>query len=176
MKSPVVFLDRDGTLNPDPHGYINDPDDFELFPDVPQALRELKNAGFLLVVVTNQSGIGRKTVQVENVCKIHDKLQRLLQPVGVSIDRFFICPHHPDERCACRKPAPGLIFMAMKEMDIDPGTSFLIGDKDSDAQMALAANVFPILIGKGPRAALPQVPVVDSFRGAADLILKKELP
>jgi D,D-heptose 1,7-bisphosphate phosphatase len=147
---PAVLLDRDGTLNPDP-GYINDPDDFHLFPGVPEALQRLQQAGFLLVLVTNQSGIARGLVTRENLDRIHLKLQDLLKPFGVGFAGIYYCPHHPQDDCDCRKPRPGMAVQAIRDFDIDCSRSFLVGDKKSDVQMAQSAGLMPIFIG----AALP---------------------
>jgi len=128
----AVFLDRDETLNPDP-GYIRDPAQFSLYPWVSGELAKLKQAGFLLVVVSNQSGIGRGLITWDELNAVHLKLDRLLsEQAGVSIDAYQICPHHPDEACSCRKPKPKLILDAADLLQIDLSKSFLIGDRESD--------------------------------------------
>lgn len=131
----TVFLDRDGTLNPDP-GYIRSPDQFELFPDVSQALARLKQAGARLIVVTNQSGIGRGLLSTDDLNLVHAKLRRLLDTAGASLDAIYVCPHHPDEGCTCRKPERGMIDQAVRERQVDLSRSYLIGDHVRDMQLA----------------------------------------
>ena len=128
----AVFLDRDETLNPDP-GYINDPAHFEVFPWVPAALKELQSAGFKLVLITNQSGIGRGLIEPAKLDAVHRKLNRSLQEIGArAFDLIEICPHKPDDNCDCRKPKPKLILDAAKKLQLDLTQCYLIGDRDSD--------------------------------------------
>lgn len=131
----TVFLDRDGTLNPDP-GYIGSPDRFELFPGVAAALARLTRAGARLVVVTNQSGVGRGLFSSADLDAIHAKLRRLLLDAGVTLDAIYVCPHHPDARCACRKPETGMVDQAVRELEIDLSRSYLIGDHAKDMELA----------------------------------------
>ena len=131
----TVFLDRDGTLNPDP-GYISSPDRFELFPGVATALARLTRAGARLVVVTNQSGVGRGLFSSADLDAIHAKLRRLLQDAGASLDAIYVCPHHPDEGCRCRKPQTGMVDQAVRELGIDLSRSYLIGDHAKDMELA----------------------------------------
>ncbi len=137
----AVFLDRDETLNPDP-GYINDPALFELFPWVAAELARLKKAGFLLIVVSNQSGLARGLIQWKNLIAIHEKLNAILQQQGnVTIDDFAICSHIPDDLCECRKPKPKLILDAATRHQIDLSQSFMIGDRKSDFEAGKAAHL-----------------------------------
>lgn len=131
----TVFLDRDGTLNPDP-GYIGSPDQFELFPGAAAALAKLKGAGARLVVVTNQSGIGRGYFSTADLEQVHAKLRRLLGEAGASLDAIYFCPHRPEEACACRKPAPGMVEQAVREMPIDLSRAYVIGDHAKDMSLA----------------------------------------
>ena len=158
----AVFLDRDGTLNPDP-GYISSPDDFSLFPGTAESLAALRQAGFLLILVTNQSGIARGLIRPADLCRIHAKLQRELLQAGAALDRIYVCPHHPDfsgpgarSVCDCRKPAPGLVLRAIADLDIDPAGSYVIGDRESDVKMGIAAGVPSILIASGPASGLSE--------------------
>ena len=141
----TIFLDRDGTLNPD-HGYIRSPDQYELFPGVPQALAKLKQAGARLIVVTNQSGVGRGLLAIEELDVIHQKLRLLLQEAGVSLDGIYFCPHHPDERCDCRKPSTGMIDQAQRDGAVDLSRSYLIGDKARDMELATRIGARGILV------------------------------
>ena len=137
----AVFLDRDETLNPDP-GYINDPNLFHLYPWVAEELRRLKDAGFLLVIVSNQSGLNRGLITAHQLTMIHDKLDMLLfQKAGIHIDHYAICPHTPEENCACRKPKPYLILNAADALNVDLGQSFMMGDRSTDYEAGVNAKV-----------------------------------
>ncbi len=137
----AVFFDRDETLNPDP-GYINDPNLFALYPWVGEELKRLKDAGFLLIVVSNQSGVGRGLISWDKLELIHEKLDTLLmQKVGIEIDCFAICPHRPDEHCNCRKPKPELLLGTAKAFDINLAQSYMVGDRTSDYEAGLNAGV-----------------------------------
>jgi len=127
----AVFLDRDGTLNEDP-GYLNDPEKVKLLPGVEESLSKLKEAGFLLIVISNQSGVGRGLIEPLILPKIHDRLNRLLAPSGAMIDHFESCLHRPEEDCDCRKPKPKLIRDAARELSVDISRSYMVGDKISD--------------------------------------------
>ena len=131
----AVFLDRDNTLIYDP-GYIHEPEKVRLLEGVPEGLKLLKDAGFLLVVVSNQSGIGRGYFEEEDFWAVNRRLQELLKPCGVQIDAFYFCPHRPDENCSCRKPKTGMVERAAEELGIDVSESVVIGDKDSDVELA----------------------------------------
>jgi heptosyltransferase-2 len=144
----TIFLDRDGTLNPDP-GYIRLPDQFELFPGVAQALAKLVRAGARLIVVTNQSGIARGLFSIGDLEAIHAKLRRLLDEAGVSLDAIYVCPHHPDDSCECRKPNRGLIDRAVIERQVDLARSYLIGDQARDMELARRVGARSILVTTG---------------------------
>lgn len=148
----TIFLDRDGTLNPDP-GYIGSPDRFELFPGVAAALERLTRAGARLVVVTNQSGVGRGLFSSADLDAIHVKLRRLLQDAGVSLDAIYVCPHHPDERCHCRKPETGMIDRAVRELGIDLSRSYLIGDHEKDMELAKRVGAKRVRVMTGEQGA-----------------------
>lgn len=176
----AIFLDRDGTLNPDP-GYISNPDDFELFPGVVEALKKLYSAGFLLVIVTNQSGLSRGLIKEEQLQSIHQKLKKILKISGIELAGIYYCPHHPDftyidglADCECRKPKPGLIYKAIEELEIDPVDSFMIGDKLSDIEAAINAGVSPVFIGNNLPQKYRTVPNFLCLNDAADWILAGE--
>lgn len=151
--SKAVFLDRDGVLNHD-SGYVFRSADLKILPGVPEALRALKDAGYLLLVVTNQSGIARGMFSEADVAVFHDHLRaEIMRQGGPDFDGIYTCPHHPDGNdpqyaitCQCRKPQPGLIQNAARDFNVDLGSSWMIGDKDSDASAARAAGVRAILI------------------------------
>ena len=159
----AVFLDRDGVINVD-HGYVSTWDQFEFLPGVPEALRELQDAGYLLIVVSNQSGIGRGYYSEADVASLNQAIaQHLESTVGVRLSGFYHCPHHPTEaegefrrQCDCRKPAPGMIRQAVLDHGIDVKTSLLVGDKDSDIEAGRAAGVAGLFkVVDSPQTATP---------------------
>src|SRR3712207_4894921 len=151
----AVFLDRDGTINVEVN-YLYRPDDFAFVPGAPEAIGRLNRAGFPVVVVTNQAGIARGFYTAEDVVALHDHLQRRLAPFGARVDAFYFCPHHPDftGECACRKPAPGMLLQAARELGLDLGQSWLVGDSAGDIGAAAAAGCHAILVRTGYGAAL----------------------
>lgn len=149
----TIFLDRDGTLNPDP-GYIRSPDQLELFPGVAQALAKLVRAGARLIVVTNQSGVARGLFSIGELEAVHAKLSRLLGEAGAPLDALYVCPHHPDDSCNCRKPNTGLVDQAVRERAVDLTRSYLIGDHVRDVELAKRVGSRSILVTTG--AVLPQ--------------------
>lgn len=153
MSNRALFLDRDGTLNEDP-GYIGDPENVILFPKVGEVLSRLKNDfNFLLIVISNQSGIARGLITAAQVDKVNSKINSILKEFNISIDKFYYCPFHPDfntaEECNCRKPSPKMIYSAAEEFDIDLSKSFFIGDSVDDIKCGEAAGVEPILVLSG---------------------------
>lgn len=156
---PAVFLDRDGVLNVE-RGHINQPDDLELLPGAAQAVHQLNAAGYLTVVVTNQSNVAKGFCSEEQLERIHARLETLLGQEHAWLDRIYYCPHHPDkgfagERaelkivCSCRKPAPGMIYRAVEELNIDLAHSFLVGDRPRDIAAGHAAGLTTFLIRNG---------------------------
>lgn len=143
-----VLLDRDGTINIERH-YLSDPDQLELYPGVGAALRRLGELGFGIVVVTNQSGIGRGYFDLATVQRVHERLAELLAAEGVVLDGFYLCPHGPDDDCACRKPLPGMVEQAVAAHGFDPKQAFLVGDKAVDVDMAHAVGAVGILVRTG---------------------------
>ena len=159
----AVFLDRDGVINVD-HGYVSTWERFEFLPGVPDALRALQDAGYLLIVVSNQSGIGRGYYCEADVESLNQAIaQHLGSTVGVTLSEFYHCPHHPTEaegefrrQCDCRKPAPGMIRQAVLDHGIDLKTSLLVGDKDSDIEAGRAAGVARLFkVVDSPQTATP---------------------
>jgi D-glycero-D-manno-heptose 1,7-bisphosphate phosphatase len=151
----AVFLDKDGTLIPDVP-YNNDPERISLFPETAGALRELKTQGFLLVVISNQSGIALGYFSEEQFGDLKMKLEDLLLEEGIRLDGFYHCPHHPESvrsryrsDCECRKPKPGLIMRACKELNIDPNESWMVGDILNDVEAGNRAGCKTILIDNG---------------------------
>lgn len=181
----AVFLDRDGVINIE-KSYLHRIEDFEFLPGVPQALRLLKEAGFLLVVVTNQSGVARGYYSLEAVHELHRHLQNELAVAGTAIDGFYICPHHPEHgppdsagECNCRKPLPGMIEQAIADFRIDPARSYLVGDKLSDIEAGRAVGCRSLLVrtgyGAAAESAVPRdVIIVDDLPAAARYIVGEE--
>ncbi|WP_152972084.1 D-glycero-beta-D-manno-heptose 1,7-bisphosphate 7-phosphatase [Desulfatitalea tepidiphila] len=128
----VIFLDRDGVINRDSPDYIKTWDEFQFLPGSLEALRLLSQAGFRLIVITNQSIIGRGMVPLRVLEETHRKLKAAVSATGGDILDIFYCPHRPDEACDCRKPAPGLIQQACRRYGIDPVDSVMIGDSVKD--------------------------------------------
>jgi histidinol-phosphate phosphatase family protein len=129
----ALFVDRDGTLNPDLH-YLREADRLELFGGVGAALALAHQHGYLIVCVTNQSGIARGFYTREEVEKIHLRVNERLRPSGVQVDAFYYCPHAPGASCRCRKPATGLFEDAARDLRIDFGRSAILGDRPLDVQ------------------------------------------
>ena len=150
MPEYAVFLDRDGTINEDP-GYLGDPDLVKLLPGVAEGIAELKNKfKFKIVVVSNQSGISRELITEEDVKKVNNKINELLNDAGTAIDAFYYCPYHPkfngEEKAKCRKPSPFMIYKARDEMNIDLNSSYMAGDRATDVLCGINAGVKTILI------------------------------
>lgn len=127
----AAFLDRDGTII-EAVRYINDPNRVRLVPGAAAALRRLAARGYLLVVVSNQSGVARGLITAEQLCAVDNKMTRLLRDEGVNLEAAYYCRHRPAAGCCCRKPRPGMIYHAAEEHRIDVRTSVMIGDKPRD--------------------------------------------
>lgn len=177
---PAVFLDRDGTLVEDP-GYQNDPGGVELLPGAAQAVARLNKAGWLVVVVTNQSGIARGLIAPEDYAAVERSLADKLEAEGARIDRSYHCPHHPDVDgpCDCRKPGTLLYRRAAEELGIDLTASWGVGDRLSDLEPVqnLGGRAVLVRTGEGrthaPSAREAGFPVVDNLGSAVALILSK---
>lgn len=149
MANFAVFFDRDGTLNLDP-GYLGDPEKVVLYPGVAEALLKLKNEGFKIVVISNQSGIARGFFSSREVDAVNLKINDLLKERGVCVDKFYYCPYHPDfntpEECRCRKPSPLLVLKAAEDLEIDLRKSYFVGDMISDVECGINAGVRTVLL------------------------------
>jgi histidinol-phosphate phosphatase family protein len=144
-----VFLDRDGTVARDAH-YCRRPEDFEILPTVPEAVRLLNENGFKVVVVTNQSGMARGYFDEEGLSLIHRKMTGELARSGARIDAVYYCPHHPDAGCACRKPRTALFDRAALELNIDLRQSFVVGDTYMDIKAGQSIGARTVLVTAGP--------------------------
>jgi histidinol-phosphate phosphatase family protein len=146
MSAPAVFLDRDGTLMLEVE-YCRDPAHVELLPGVRQGLARLRAAGFRLVIITNQSGIGRELITTAEYEAVHARLMELLG-AGL-IEATYYCPDHPDHPSERRKPAPGMLLEAARDLGLDLGASYLIGDRMSDLESARGAGARAVLVRTG---------------------------
>ncbi|SEB47764.1 D-glycero-D-manno-heptose 1,7-bisphosphate phosphatase [Amycolatopsis tolypomycina] len=156
----ALFLDRDGTLT-EPRHYPTRPDELVLQPGIAPPLRALREAGFALVVVTNQSGLARGLFQQADLNLMHQELRRLLADHGVQLDGVYVCPHHPDGTmppfgviCKCRKPAPGMLRQAAQDLDLDLSESWTIGDSACDIGAGRRAGTQTVLVSPQPLAAV----------------------
>jgi D-glycero-D-manno-heptose 1,7-bisphosphate phosphatase len=173
----AVFLDRDGTLIEEAH-YLSDPAAVRLLPGAAEALARLREAGYALVLVTNQSGIARGLYTEEEYHRVAARLGGLLREAGVPLDAAYYCPHHPEHGapCACRKPSTGMYEAAAAELGLDPAASWYVGDKESDILPAATLGGQGVLVRTGhgrdeERRAPRGVVVVDDLGEAADLIV-----
>jgi D-glycero-D-manno-heptose 1,7-bisphosphate phosphatase len=182
---PAVFVDRDGTLNREVD-YLRCVADLRLLPGGAAAVRRLTDAGFAVVVVTNQSGVARGLVAPATLEAIHDTLRRRLARGGARIAGLYVCPHHPTvgtpplrRRCRCRKPGPGMVERAARELGLDLGRSYCIGDSAADLGLAAATRLRAVLVrtgyGRQTEAALDDAlrpaHVAANFRAAAEWII-----
>ncbi|MCW5558463.1 MAG: HAD family hydrolase [Verrucomicrobiae bacterium] len=184
MKAPAaVFLDRDGTLNAERH-YLSRPEDLVLLPGVLDALGRLQAAGFHLVVVTNQSGIGRGYFSPADLEAVHDRLSRMAATAGVRFTRIYVAPEAPGQPSRYRKPSPQALFDARDDLGVDLARSYMIGDKWIDVETGLHAGCAASLLvrtGYGAEterleaSRLAQAVVVDDLPAAADWILKRKV-
>jgi len=186
----AVFLDRDGTVA-DEVGYVNHASRLRLLPGSARALRRIREAGFLSVVVTNQSGVARDYFEESVVGETNRRLRDLLVLEGASVDAIYYCPHHPREGippyrqdCDCRKPRPGMLLRAARELGIDLNRSYMVGDSLVDVEAGLAAGVVPILVltgyGRGhfehrrSRWQVEPAHIAEDLSAAVDWILTRE--
>ena len=159
----AIFLDRDGTLNINTE-YVNRPSDVKLIENVPIALKIFKSLGFLLICVTNQSGIARGYFTIKDLKSVNKRLQELLKKEGVTLDRIYFCPYHKDGKIKryaiespCRKPKPGMLIKAAKDFNIDLSSSYMIGDSISDVEAGFNAGVKgSILISSKDKNEIPK--------------------
>ena len=163
----AVFLDRDGTIIRDVH-YLNCESQIELLPGAAAAIAQLRNAGFKIVVITNQSAVARGLLTEADLARIHRTLEARLSAAGASVDAIYYCPHHPtagDSRftmaCNCRKPKTGMAERACHDLQIDPRVSFMVGDQPSDMEMAANIGAQGVLIAS--EAASPSTPTEAMF-------------
>jgi D-glycero-D-manno-heptose 1,7-bisphosphate phosphatase len=175
--SSLVLIDRDGTINVE-RNYLSSPEQVELFPQSADGIKLLRSLGLPVVVVTNQSAIGRGLFDLETLDSIHERLNDLLNEQGAAVDAIYFCPHLPEDNCDCRKPRAAMAEQAAKEFNANLSQSFLIGDNDCDIELGKNINATAILVrtGYGERVLSESKTkpdyVVDNLLEAACLIEK----
>jgi D-glycero-D-manno-heptose 1,7-bisphosphate phosphatase len=179
----AIFLDRDGVINVNRIDHVKSWDEFVFLPNVLTALQQLAPSDFRVVVTTNQAAIARGLVAEDTVRRIHARMIAEVKRAGGRIDAVYFCPHHPDEKCGCRKPQPGLFVRAARDLDIDLTRSLVVGDAFSDIAAARAIGARPILVltgrGRAQRAEMVAndhtgYEIVDDLLGAVEWILHEE--
>ena len=171
MGIPAVFLDRDGTINVDT-GYLHEIDDFQFIENAIEAMQAIKQMGYALIIVTNQSGIARGMFTEDQFMHLTEWMDWSLADRGVDLDGIYYCPHHPEgtvgefrQECNCRKPAPGMLLDAQKFLKIDMSNSYMVGDKLDDMLAGRAAEVgTTVLVRTGK-------PVTEEAEAAADIVI-----
>ena len=149
----LVILDRDGTINHDSDEYIKSVQEWRPLKGSLEGIARLTQAGYRVVVATNQSGIARGLFDTQALFAIHDKLQRALGLVGGRVDAFFFCPHAADAGCRCRKPQPGMLLEVARRFNISLEDTYMVGDAQRDLEAAQAAGARPVLVLTGKGAA-----------------------
>ena len=185
MSKPAVFLDRDGTIIEE-IGYLDRRERVELYPWTIDAIRTFNRAGLPVVLVTNQSGVARGFFTEQVVDDVHAHMAAMLAEGGARIDAYYYCPHHPDGKvpayaraCECRKPRRGLVDRAVRELDVDPARSFVVGDRWLDVALAREVGAKGVLVRTGYGASVEQDrpadltadAIVDNLIAAASWIL-----
>jgi len=169
------MLDRDGTIIVERH-YLSRADQVELLPGAAAGLQAMRQLGFFLVVLTNQSGIGRNFFQHEDVWSVHERLRDLLRDQDVELDGIYYCPHVPEDGCRCRKPSPGLVERAAADLGFAPAASVVIGDKSCDIDLGRNVGATTILTRTGYGSAVERTKsaqpdyVIDDLLAAARLL------
>lgn len=177
----AVFLDRDGTINVERADYVKSVDEFVLLTGALDALVKLAAFAVPIIVITNQSVIGRGIVSQKQIDEVHEHLQGLVRTAGGRIDAIYLCPHRPDDGCDCRKPKPGLLQAAAADLRLDLGRCILIGDSVTDLQAAYAAGSHPLMVRTGRQARQlaqlaevdPDVMVMDDLAAAVEWMTQR---
>lgn len=177
----LIILDRDGVINEDSDAYVKSVDEWLPIPGSLEAIARLTQAGYRVVVATNQSGIARGYFDLETLHAMHNKMDRLLAPLGGKVEAVFFCPHGPGQGCDCRKPKPGLFREIAERYKTGLAEAYAVGDSLRDVEAARAAGARPVLVrtGKGRRALaggeLPEgVPVHEDLGDFVDALLAEE--
>jgi D-glycero-D-manno-heptose 1,7-bisphosphate phosphatase len=174
----VVILDRDGTIVCNRH-YLSDPAGLEFLPGAAEGLRALHEQSFGLIVITNQSGVGRGFFSFDQLQAMNARLMQMVEDIGARIERIYVCPHRPDENCACRKPGTLLLLQAATELKFDPARAVVIGDNPSDIEFGHRVGALTMLIAaQEPLDANPSSRpdhVVRNLQDAASILLALQL-
>ena len=164
---PAIFIDRDGVIIENRAEYVRNWSQVSIFPEAIHALSNKDLEKYKIVIVTNQSAVGRGIISLETADEINDRLVRMIRDMGCRIDGVYLCPHGPEDECNCRKPKPGLLLRAAKELSLDLKRSWMIGDAWSDVQAGQAAGVHMAVMVKTGRGtdqlSLPQPNNVTEF-------------
>lgn len=150
-KNNIAFLDRDGVINVDRKDFVKKWSEFVFEDGVFDALRELREMGFLLAIVTNQSCVGRGIIPLNVVQHVHAKMTSELERHGIIIENIYVCPHGPDDGCDCRKPLPGNVLKGIEELDANVESSFMAGDSERDLEAGRAAGLKTVLVKRNGR-------------------------
>ncbi len=152
MSRAAAFIDRDGTINVQPpeHSYVTRVEDLRILPGAIEGMRALAACGFALVIASNQRGVGRGLLSINDLDGIDAEIRRLLAPSGAEIAGSYYCPHLIDDECECRKPKPGLLLRAARDLDLDLGASWMIGDSATDIETGAAAGCRTAYLGPEP--------------------------
>jgi D-glycero-D-manno-heptose 1,7-bisphosphate phosphatase len=171
MHSPAIFLDRDGVINENREDYVKSWEEFIFLPGALTALRHLAFFPGPIIVVTNQSAIGRGIITADAVRDIHEKMCREIEAHGGRIDGIFFCPHHPDQQCDCRKPQPGLLLQAQQRFSIDLTNSYLIGDAAGDilAAQSVGCRAYLVQTGRGRQQSITLRQITSGYRVVPNL-------
>ena len=171
LHTTTVVLDRDGTLVVD-RDYLDDPAELEFLPGVAEGLRHLYEQGYRLLVISNQSGVGRGLFSLERLEQINARLRQMVRAVGADLAGIYCCPHRPEDGCACRKPGTELLLQAARELGFDPKEAVVIGDKGSDVELGRRVGAATLLISNDPNARTepPADHVVPDLIAASSLI------
>ena len=175
---PAVFLDRDGVIIENRSDYVKSWKEVRFLPGVWESLRRLGQSEYALVLVTNQSAVGRGIISLEQAMDINQRVIAEIEAQGGRIDASYLCPHHPDEGCDCRKPAPGMLLRAAKELGLDLTRSYVIGDAASDVEAAWAVGGHGILVLTGlgkEQAVLLNLKMKTKMKGGANCPLAADL-
>ncbi len=166
-------MDRDGTVIRDLH-YASNPAEVELLPSAGPVLAELREAGYRLVIVSNQSGIGRGLLSWSDVLAVHRQMENLLRPFGAEIDDARYCPHRPEDGCECRKPSPSMVLDSAAELGLDLNESFFVGDKGSDIDTGRRAGCRTIFLGEASSAIVEPDFAASSWKDVLNVVIQDE--
>lgn len=174
----LIILDRDGVINHDSDDYIKSPEEWTPIPGSLEAIARLNQAGYRVIVATNQSGVARGLFSFDDLNAIHEKMHNAVAEVGGNIEAIFFCPHAPTENCTCRKPRPGLLHDIATRLGTSLNNVSMVGDSLRDLQAAIASGARPVLVltGKGKKTlatmeGFEDVPVYENLAAAVDDLL-----